>query len=62
MVPKDHIEIDVEHKAETEMAVLLYDGDNEFWVPKSVMEDWPDEGETGTAWIQEWFAVKEGLI
>jgi hypothetical protein len=62
MKEKDYIEIDVLTKYETDLAVLFSDGDNEFWIPKSVMEDWPEPEEEGTAVIEEWFAYKEGLI
>ena len=55
-------EIDVETIRESGAAVLFTDGDHEFWVPKSVMTEWPEEGETGTAVIAEWFAEKEGLV
>jgi len=58
---KEYAEIDVETIGESEMAVHFNDGDRSFWVPQSVMEDWPDEGDVGTAIIQMWFAVKEGL-
>lgn len=58
----EYIEIDVETKHETDMAVLFNDGDNDFWVPKSVLEDWPDVGDTGTALIQEWFAIEKELV
>ena len=57
-----YVEIDVETIHETDEAVLFNDGDKEFWIPQSVMEDWPDKGETGTALIIEWFAIKEGII
>ena len=57
-----YAEIDVETVNETDMAVRFNDGSKDFWIPKSVMEDWPDELETGTALVAEWFAIKEGLI
>lgn len=58
----EYAEIDVENIGETKKAVWFDDGDKKFPVPKSVMEDWPDVGETGTAMIKIWFAEKEGLI
>ncbi len=58
----EYIEIDVETVRETDAAVLFSDGDSHFWVPKSVMDEWPEEGESGTAMVAEWFAVKEGLV
>lgn len=31
------------------------------WIPRSVMEDWPDEDESGTVMVQRWFAEREEL-
>ena len=59
---KEYAEIDVETIRESALAVLFSDGDREFWVPQSVMCEWPGEGDSGTALIEEWFAEKEGLI
>lgn len=56
------VEVDLDNIKETEMAVLFSDGDEEIWIPKSLMEDWPEVGESGTALVEEWFATKEGLI
>ena len=58
----EYIEIDVEVITETDGAVLVDDGDNQICVPKSVMQEWPEVGETGTAAIADWFCEKEGLI
>jgi len=58
----EYAEIDVKNIGETDMAVRFDDGDNEFWIPKSCLEDWPDKGETGTALVIEWFAIKRSLI
>lgn len=55
-------DVDVHTVSETEMAVRFDDGDKQFWVPKSVMEDWPYIGEDGVAMICVWFAEKEELI
>ena len=58
-----YVEIDATTVAETHDAVLLDCGlDKDKWIPKSVMEDWPDLNETGTALIAVWFAEKEGLV
>ena len=61
---EEYVEIDVRTVNETEFAVLFDNGDitNDFWVPKSAMEDWPDKYKTGTALIKRWFAEKKGLI
>lgn len=58
----NYIEIDVDSLHETDMAVCFSDGDREFWVPKSVMKEWPAEGESGVAVVAEWYAENEGLI
>jgi len=57
-----YTEIDVENIGETELAVKFDDGDKEFWIPMSCMEDWPEKGETGEALVAIWFAKKMGLI
>lgn len=47
----------------TDMAVYIDFGrDMPVWVPKSVMEDWPDEGKFGEVLIEEWFAADRDLI
>lgn len=61
-MPKEYVEIDVETVSETSLAVMFDDGDGEFWVPMSVMDEWPGIGETGIASVERWFAEKEGLI
>lgn len=58
----EYTEIDVKNVGETEMAVYFDNGDKKFWIPKSVMEDWPDLNETGTAMIKIWFAEQNDLI
>lgn len=62
MFDAEYVEVDAKAVAESAFAVLLDTGDDECWVPKSVMDEWPEVGETGTALIEEWFAVKEGLV
>lgn len=62
-IGKKYIELDVENTGETKGgAVWFDDGDKKFCVPKSLMEDWPDIGETGTALIEEWFVIQEELV
>lgn len=62
-IGNEYAEIDVKNTGETKGgAVWFDDGDKKFSVPKSVMEDWPDIGETGTALIKLWFAEQEELI
>jgi len=61
---KLYVEIDVKCLGDsaTGLAVFFTDGDKKFSIPKSVMEDWPDEGDTGTVIVRQWFAEQEGLI
>jgi len=60
---KEYAEIDVKNTGETKGGAIWFnDGDRKFSIPKSVMEDWPDEGETGTALVQRWFAEQAGLV
>jgi len=56
---KRYIEIEVLVKVINPLAVMFDDGT---WVPKSCMEDWPDEGEYGVVIIAENFAIDKGLI
>ena len=58
----EYVEIDAKNIRETDDAVNFFDGDDYFWIPKSVMEDWPSLGEEGTAIVAYWFAHREGLI
>jgi len=57
-----YVDFDVDVIRETDRAILVNDGDEEFWIPKSVMESWPDPGKSGEARIAEWFALKNFLI
>jgi hypothetical protein len=48
---------------ETDMAVLFdFGGDENKWVPKSCLEDWPDIRQNGEVIIKEQFALEKGLI
>ena len=58
----EYLEIDVQTLGETDKAVHFTDGDRDFWVPKSVMEEWPHEGDNGIALIAEWFCEQEDLV
>lgn len=52
------VEINAEKRLETNKAFLLFDGDQEVWVPKSQVEDNRD----GTFTMPEWLAQERGLI
>ena len=56
------IELDLTCFAETDKAVLLGDrteADAE-WIPKSLLEDYPTCGESGSVVMQEWKAREVG--
>ena len=62
-MPDDYIDLAYDAIiARTEKAILFLIGDEERWVPKSLIED-PDELEEGggDVSIQFWFVEKEGL-
>jgi hypothetical protein len=47
---------------ETERAVYIsYEGVDS-WIAKSLLEDWPNEGESGEVLIARWVAQKKGWI
>lgn len=52
------IDIAAELRHETEKAFLLFDGDKEGWVAKSLVEDNGD----GTFTMPEWLAKDKGFI
>ena len=64
----DYVELSVEYLHHTEKAVLVKDGDNEIWIPKSLIsDDAPDfddleRHEAVEIPVAEWFAEEEGLI
>lgn len=50
---------------ETEEAVLIDDGDNEIWLPKSQLDDFDswtyEKGDKITIYLADWLAEKRGL-
>ena len=46
---------------ETEKAVLILIDDEERWIPKSQLEDWPDVSESGEIIITKQWGEKEGI-
>lgn len=54
----DLVDIAAEKRAETEKAILLFDGLQSVWVPKSQVEEYGD----GTFAMPEWLAKDKGLI
>lgn len=57
------IEISVTLVHKTERAILVEDGDQEVWLPKSQIKfDAANAGETISVELPEWLAMKNGLI
>lgn len=57
------IEIAVDVKARTDLALLVTDGDVECWIPRSQISDYSgDEDSPETIFISEWLAIEKGLI
>lgn len=63
----EYVEICTVYQTQTEKAVLVSDGDDDIWIPKSCVEyggDFDDleRGDTITIEVAKWFAEKEGMI
>ena len=58
------VEIAVDVRAETEKALLVFDGKIEVWIPKSQINDQCEErdGTITSIFISEWMAEEKGLI
>ncbi len=56
------VELELEVVHETADAILVFDGDDQIWIPKSLLDEWPEVGETKTIEIPEWFAEEKGLV
>ena len=68
-VESTNFELDVELRSMTKLAVKVYDGAVEAWIPKSLIVDPPlddindlEVGDSFTLIIPEWKAKQEGLI
>jgi len=60
----EDIEIAVEVKARTDLAILVSDGKTEEWIPKSQISDYTGEDvdQATTIFIPEYLALKKGFI
>lgn len=61
------VEVAVEIVADTDLALLVSDGDRQAWLPKSQLIDYEDsgliyEGKAVTLTMPEWLAKDKGLI
>jgi hypothetical protein len=61
---QDTIDIAVTIEHETDMALLVYDGDTKTWVPKSQIQYDEDAqvGDTIDIEMPEWLAMDKGFI
>jgi len=60
---KSLISVEATTLRETDQAVLFDFGlPEEVWIPKSQLEEWPDEDDFGEVWIKEWIAKEKGII
>lgn len=56
------IEIEVDVRVETAMALKVFDGRTEAWVPKSQIHDQCEEnGKITSIFISEWLATEKGF-
>lgn len=47
----------------TELAIMVTDGDNDYWIPKSQIEETEDHGDNNlTIYIAEWLAIEKGIV
>jgi len=61
MPNSDNVEIPYDDiVAETGMAILFKDDKEQFWIPKSVIEDHDEDDRI--VYVAAWFAEKEGLV
>ena len=63
----EYVEICTVFQTQTDKAVLVSDGDEDVWLPKSCVEfdrDFEDleRGDTITIQVAEWLAEQEGLV
>jgi len=60
---RELVEIFCEKKHETPSAILINEGDNDIWIPKSQISNIEEgKGDYITIEIPEWLANKNGLI
>lgn len=63
MNSSDTVELELDLKHETEDAYLVSDGDEDVWLPKSLVRSVDElEGDTVLITIPEWLAKDRGLV
>jgi len=63
-IDENFVELDLQKEAETAKAILLSDGINKTWIPKSQLEDEPENLQNGLVRIiiPEWLATDKGFV
>ena len=63
-VDENFVELDLQKEAETAKAILLSDSINKAWIPKSQLEDEPENLQNGLVRIiiPEWLATDKGFV
>ena len=57
------VEIACEVRAQTTLAMQIYDGKTTCWIPKSQISDESEEdGNVTSIFIPEWLAIEKGLV
>ena len=61
---KELIELSLDLVKMSNEALLVSDGDNEAWLPKSLIEydEEPDRGDSIDIKLPEWLAIEKGFI
>ena len=59
---KSMVEVSGTVKHETDAAIFVDFGDEEVWLPKSQLEEWPELDETGDVIMPYWLALDKDLI
>ena len=61
---KDKVKVKADCRAETTAAIKVFIGNEEYWIPKSQVDDdsevWKD-GDDGELIISEWIATQKGI-
>ena len=63
-IDENFVELDLQKEAETAKAILLSDSINKAWIPKSQLEDEPENLQNGLVRIiiPEWLATDKGFV
>lgn len=57
------VEIYAEIKKETDKGLLVFDGEQQVWLPKSQIEfNEPNKNFETSIWIPEWLATQKGIV